>query len=276
LTDAEIATFRSKGAKQLGPASSGRVIRLAEHFTPADLKELGGVLEKTGGSLTDEVVDDLIDALPPGGMKDMEKTLKERVIQDSQKPQPEETFDPTGTGARVDRPSPPRQKDAPDADPAPAKQKPTHLMAEEDALPALEAKWGPGWEYHETVTAPGAKPNEQLGSTVPEYYNPKLNIAVEVKRWNLEGLGIGKDGKILGPPSEGSVLAIEDARAQLATRRQNLPGAEQVAIFNVTGFGVKKPVGVGSEIRNLIEGEKYGIRYDRVFLQDGDTLTEIK
>jgi hypothetical protein len=276
LTDSEIASLASKGAKKLGPVSAGRVIRLGEHFTPEDLKELGATLEKTGGILTDEVVDDLLASVPPGGMKDMENSLREAAREQALRSGPEEDVDTSGTGARVDRPRPPKQKDARAADELPGQKKldPGHVMAEKQALPAIEAQWEPGWEYHRVARAPGAKPNETLGSTVPEYYHPKLNIAVEVKRWNLEGLNIGKDGKILGTPSEGSILAIEDANAQLAMRQHNLPGTQQVAIFNVSGFGVKDIETVGAEIRNLIEA--HGIRYDRVFLQNGTTLTEIQ
>ena len=50
--------------------------------------------------------------------------------------------------------------------------------------------------------------------------------------------------------------------------------SRQVAIFNVTGQGVKKIQQVGSEIRNLIE--KYEFRYDRVYLHNGAALTEIQ
>jgi hypothetical protein len=134
-------------------------------------------------------------------------------------------------------------------------------------------EFGAGWEEHPTFQAPGPAQNDNLGSTIPEYYNPRLKIAAEVKRWNPKGLGIAEDGRIIGTPEQELTEAISDAERQLATRRQNLPGT-QIVIFNITGYGVTSIPNVGAAIRNLIE--ESGIRYDRVFLQNGFTLTEIQ
>lgn len=248
-----------------------RVVRLGEHFTAEDLKELGAVLNKNKAALTDDLVDALIDSVPPGEMKDFENILRRGALERSMQPQPEESFDPSATGARIDRPRPPRQPTTSEARPV---LPPGHRLAEIQAERALEAEFGPGWEPHPRFRNPGAAENENLGSTIPEYYNSRRGMAAEVKRWNPEGLGIAQDGRIISPtPEKELTKAIGDARRQLATRRQNLP-ATQIVIFNITGYGVTNIPNVGAAIRNLIE--ESGIRYDRVFLQNGSTLTEIQ
>jgi hypothetical protein len=132
-------------------------------------------------------------------------------------------------------------------------------MAEEQAGPAIEKKFGPGAEPEARVPAPGARPGETLGSTIPEFVyrvQGKIVKAFEVKRLRLEEMGIGPAGQKIGPRSETTVDGINRARRQLGGRRANLPpGSEQHIIFNVTGQGVIDVVAVGKAIKTaLVEG----------------------
>jgi hypothetical protein len=99
-------------------------------------------------------------------------------------------------------------------------------------------------------------------------------MAFEVKRLDLEEMGIGPEGQRIGPLSERSVDAISRARRQLGGRQWVLPGGtEQNIVFNVTGQGVTDVVAVGRRLETvLIEGS---VHYDHVYVQDGDVLTEI-
>jgi hypothetical protein len=51
-------------------------------------------------------------------------------------------------------------------------------------------------------------------------------------------------------------------------------GTEQNIVFNVTGQGVTNVQGVGAQLRAVLRTNN--IHYDRVWVQDGDVLTEIQ
>jgi hypothetical protein len=100
-------------------------------------------------------------------------------------------------------------------------------------------------------------------------------MAFEVKRFNLEKMGIGRDGKVMATPSKATIEALLRARLQLASRKWNLPsGTEQNIVFNITGQGVMDVSAVGETITGLLKSNF--INYDHVYVQDGSTLTQIR
>jgi hypothetical protein len=177
-------------------------------------------------------------------------------------------LDPEGIGVQI-----PRQRPLPDPRLAPSPA-PAYRLAEEQLGPVLEREFGPDWKPQPRFRAPGAGPKENLGSTLPDWYNERLGRAVEVKRLNLDELGVGPAGEALAAPSVDSVEALERARRQLAAREWDLPaGTEHSIVFNVTGQGVTDVMSVGKRLRTLLS--TFGIRYDRVYVHVGSALVEI-
>jgi hypothetical protein len=124
------------------------------------------------------------------------------------------------------------------------------------------------------VPAPGARPGETLASTIPDYFNKRLNMAAEVKRLNLEELGFSPAGEVIATPSERSVEALERAERQLIQRRKNIPEAQQLCIFNIIGQA-DDPEAVGQQLKQMLV--ERSIKYDRVFVQiSKNRLIEIK
>jgi hypothetical protein len=274
LEESEIISFGGEHARHLGSRSAGRVAQLAERFTAADLKALGEFLWEHEIVIDDELTEMFIDRIETGQMAERLATIESRA----------EIALMTGTKfdllneirLGVVEPRAPRlpavtpEMTWPKLDPA-------WEMAQKQAGPAIEKKFGAGAEPQSREIAPGARPGESLGSTVPEYvYRAQGEIirAFEVKRLRLDEMGIGPMGQRIGPPSEATVEAIIRARAQLGGRRWVLPpGCEQHIIFNVTGQGVTDVVAVGKQIKAaLLEGF---ITYDHVWVQVGYELTEI-
>lgn len=268
LGELEIVSFGGEHAQRLGPRTAARVARLAEHFTASDIKALGAFLAEHDIVLDDAMTDAFIEDVQPGKLGGKLKDIEigaENAIRSGTK------FDLLNEiRLSVTEPRPPRSSAV-----AGPRLKTGPEMAEEQLGPVLDRIFGPGWEYHPRIKAPGAGSTETLGSTVPEYYHAGLKKAFEVKKFDLEELGIGPEGQRIGPMSERSVKAIERARRQLAGRRWNLPeGTEQSIVFNITGQGVVDAVATGRQLEALLlEGFT---RYDRVFVQDRSVLTEIK
>jgi hypothetical protein len=266
LEESEIISFGGADAKRLGSRSAARVARLAEHFTPEDLKALGRYLWTHDMVLNDAMVEGLIDRVRPGGMAEAMRNLDIAAVRTGQVGV---GIDFEAQGTTVTEPAPPRLRGAqePRIDPA-------WRIAELQLEPALEKKFGKGWQAARRMPAPGAAPGETLGSTVPEYYHPILKKAFEVKRLNLGELGIGPGGQVSATPSESSVQALDRARRQLAGRRWALPeGTEQSIVFNITGQATDAAA-VGKQLKKMI-GARF-ITYDKVFVQVGDELIEIE
>jgi hypothetical protein len=270
LTASEIIGYGGANASRLGSRTAGRVARLAEHFTASDLKALGDFLWRYDIVIDNATVDVLIDRVSAGGMADAVASLEGAARQIEQTGTRFEMAESLGITVR----GPPRRSSS-SADPFP-RFDPAWRTAEKQLGPALENKFGPGWQPSKRVAAPGAAQGETLGSTVPEYFNPDLTppVAVEGKRLDLAELGIGPAGETIATPSEGSNKALARARRQLAGRRWAMKrGTEQYLVFNVTGQATDV-VAVGRRLRALI-GERF-IKYDRVFVQNGTELTEIE
>ena len=264
LTDGEIIGFGGVDATRLTASSARRVVRLGKHFTPADLKTLGGYLERTGRVLSSEDADGLIANVPSGGMADAISTLERVEVRAAQTGA---LVDTGGAGARVTGP-----RRAPQPWPGPIPDQPWQ-MAEKQAGPVLEKQFGKGWQKAPKIQAPG---EQNLGSTIPDWYNPDLDppMTVEVKRLNLDEIGIEPKGRFRSAPSERSQKALDRAREQLARREWRLtrPTRHNV-LFNITGQGVEDVLAVGGQLRALLQ--ECHIEYDRVFVQDGNILTEI-
>jgi hypothetical protein len=152
---------------------------------------------------------------------------------------------------------------------------PLWRIAEQRLGPILEGRFGQGWRRSPRQAAPGAAEGETLGSTVPEYYNEQLRQSFEVKRLRLDEMGIAPNGELQSGLSDASREAIGRARRQVEGRRWIHPaGTEQNIVFNVTGQGVTNVQGVGVQLRTVLE--RNNVHYDRVWIQDGDVLTEIQ
>src|SRR5262249_31578509 len=160
-------------AKRLGTRTAGRVARLAEHFTAADLKALGKFLWDWDIVLDDAMAQMLIDRMETGRLAERLGAIELRA----------EMALTTGTKfdllnearLRVDQPRAPRSPEVPER-----KFDPPSKMAE-DELGAVLEKEEPDWQEHPRARAPGTERGEYLGSTVPEFYNPRLERAFEVK-----------------------------------------------------------------------------------------------
>ena len=271
LTEGEIVSFGGADAKTLGPKAAARVAQLGEHFTEADLKALGGYLERSGVVLTDDTVAALIENVPRGGMGDAVASLETAEVRAPQTGV--EPLDPESMGSP--------EVSEPKAPPTGPRQEPAWRMAEKQLKGPLEKIFGPGWQESPRIAAPGAAPKETLGSTVPEYYKPASGSdparAFEVKRFDLNELGIGTEGQRIAAPSERSLEALARARTQIAGRRWALAPSgptEQSIVFNVTGQGVTDPQAVGQQLRSVLGVNN--VAYDRVWIQDGSSLIEIR
>ena len=270
LSEAEIIGFGSANAQKLTARTAGRVAKLAEHFTASDLKALGDFLFRYEIDIDNAMVDALIDRVSPGDMADAVANLEARARQVQEGSGT--AFDmaeslgisPGGGGGR------PRAAKAPKAGP---QFDPPFRLAEIQAGPALEAKFpATDWTPAKKTRAPGGKTD--LGSTIPDWSSVSNNMAVEVKRFNIEELGIGKAGERIDTPSERSEEALRRARTQLAGRRWVLKkGTKQVLIMNVTGQATDLAA-VGRRLAELLADKL--IKYDQAFVQDKLELTEIK
>jgi hypothetical protein len=268
LEESEIVAFGGADASRLGPRTAERVGRLAKHFTAPDLKALGKFLWEYDIVMDDAMAEMLMERVEAGRLAE---TLKMLEVAAEYGKQAEVIFNlESAMDLAVTTPSSPRTRGV-----AGPKVDPPWRVAEKDLLAALDELFGPGWKVSPRIQAPGARPGEFLGSTVPEYYRPDLKKAFEVKRLNLIELGIGPAGQSSGTLSKASVEALDRARRQLAGRRWNLPeGTEQSIVFNVTGQGVTDVIAVGKRLDTLL-GQRL-IVYDRLFVQNGDVLTKIR
>ena len=127
---------------------------------------------------------------------------------------------------------------------------PCGAWLEIDTGPALEDRFGPDWEDARRFMAPGSRQGETLGSTVPEYYHQGLNVAVEVKRFNLLEAGIDPTyPEGVGTPSPETVEALNRARRQAEGRRWAIrpPGGPPGIwmVFDIRGMGVTDVAAVG-------------------------------
>ncbi|MGW4095828.1 eCIS core domain-containing protein [Mycobacterium sp. NPDC004974] len=265
----EIVSFGGEDASTLGTRSAGRVARLGEHFTPADLKALGKFLWESDLVLSDAMVDALIGKVAPGRLP---SALKHIEIALEHAAATETAFDMEGAlGVTETAPRSPRD-DAGDF-----RREPAWRVAERELGPVLEAMFGPGWVTGR-IQAPGARPGETLGSTVPEYYRPDPSgqggRSFEVKRFDVAELGIDPDGQVTGTPSQRSTDALARARRQVEGRRWGMSGYEQNIVFNVTGQGIRDVAAVGRQLQALLESSM--VRYDNVYVQNGNQLVQIQ
>ena len=256
---AVVRTLRGAGL------NADRVARLGARFTSTDLQELGAYLKRTGRLLNDDGVNRLIDKVPPGGMADAVAQLERAAEQAAMRG---EIVDTSAVGARV---SGPRRA----AEPWP-QETPEHpwQIAQRQAEPVLEERFGQGWQNEPRINT--VNPGKQLARTDPDWYNPRTEppMTFEVKRLNLDDLGIEPKGRFRTEPSPASTEALARARVQLARREWNLPSPTQHnVLFNVTGQGVQDVLAVGRQLRALLQ--EFHIEYERVFVQDGTVLTEI-
>lgn len=264
LTPHQIVAFGAEDASRLGTKSADLVVTLGEHFTADDLKSLGEFLAATGAVLDKETAEQLIKIVPRGEMNKSIPAIDVSELRAPQTTQLAEVGD--DTGVNVIQPRQPASGGG---------LVPLWRIAEERLGPILEERFGPGWQRSPRQAAPSAAEGETLGSTVPEYYNEQLRQSFEVKRLHLDELGIGPNGELQSGPSEASREAIRRARRQVAGRRWIHPeGTEQNIVFNVTGQGVKNVQEVGRQLRTVLENNN--IHYDRVYVQDGQVLTEIQ
>lgn len=268
LEPGEIVGFGKADASKLTKSDAARVAMLGEHFTPADLKALGSYLFNNNKVLTDARAKKLIQHVRPGGMEDFLSITKNPEIGTEQGEQIID-IDPNAGIRTVDPRTRPKSKS-----PQSPADTPLWRIAEQHALPALQAKFGDdGWEISPRVVNPKAEKGEKLGSTVPEYR--KGNQVFEVKRFHLDELGISEDGKIIGQPSKSSVDALVRARGQLATRESLIPGATQNIIFNITGQGsAANAQAIGKQIKAILQ--THNIKYGNVYLQVQNALIDIE
>ena len=263
LSDLQIAAFGGENASRLGTKSADLVATLGETFAADDLKSLGEFLAATGAVLDKETAEQLVKIVPRG---EMSKTIfgidigEFHAAETGQLPEIGE-----GTGLNIVQP---RQRTS-------GGLAPLWRIAEERLGPILEEKFGPGWQRSPRQRPKGAAKGETLGSTVPEYYNKQLRQSFEVKRLNLEELGIGPTGELRSGPTPASNEAISRARRQVEGRVWIHPaGTEQNIVFNVTGQGVKNVQDVGAQLRTVLQ--ENNIYYDSVWVQDGNVLTKIE
>jgi Domain of unknown function (DUF4157) len=270
LEEHEIVSFGGENASTLGPRTAGRVARLGEYFTPADLKALGKFLWESDLVLDDAMVDALIGKVAPGRLPAM---LKQLELALEHAAATKTVFDMEGAlGVRETAPRTPRE------DTGYWRREPAWRVAERELGPVLEAMFGPGWLPGERIPAPQARPGETLGSTVPEYYRPDPSgqggRAFEVKRFDVAELGIDPDGRATGAPSQRSNDALARARRQVEGRRWGMPGFEQNIVFNVTGQGIRDVAAVGRQLQTLLQTSM--VRYDHVYVQNGNQLVQVQ
>ena len=272
LTEGEIVGFGAEDASELSAAAAKRAARLGEHFSARDMKSLGSFLEQSGLVMNDDLAQLFMDGVPPGELSD---ALKSIDIAEARTAQTDIAVEADADqGVNVDERGVKAKKPS-----QAGKEVPPWRQAEIDLKPVLESKFGPGWETATRFHPKLADKGELLGSTVPEYYREATSnqpaMAFEVKRFNLEEMGIGRDGKVTAAPSKRTVEALLRAQLQLASRKWNLPqGTEQNIVFNITGQGVTDVSAVGETISGLLK--RNSIDYGNVYVQDGNTLTQIR
>jgi hypothetical protein len=284
LSDGEIVSFGGENASKLSPAAAKRAAHLGEHFSAGDMKALGSFLERTGLVMDNHLADTLIDAVPAGELSDV---LGHIELADAYKSETGVEVEPDpDSGVNIDE-SQAKTKDLKSAGeqestgeqkPPAKKEIPYWRQAELDLGPALENRFGPGWKASTRFKPKLAGKTELLGSTVPEYYREAATnspaMAFEVKRFNLEEMGVSRDGKTIAAPSKATAEALLRAKLQLASRKWNLPqGTEQNIVFNVTGQGVTDIPAVGDALIDLLKSNS--INYDHVYIQNGSELTLI-
>jgi hypothetical protein len=275
FSPSEIVSFGGADAKRLGPRSAARVARLAEKFTIEDLRALAQVLWKYDVVLTDGMVDQLLKYVEAGRMEaflDSREAAAESAASVGLDVDFEQSLGMSVAETNVRKPRTSKG----------VKFEPPWRLAEKHTGAALVKKFGPGWIPGKRFLAPTAAEGETLGSTVPEYYHPDSNTAVEVKRWDLAEMGIDPAHPgARGTPSTRSVEALERARRQAAGRRWALPGkaegvppAKTWIVIDVRAQGVTDPAATGASLKALL-GE-YRISYDKVMLLTEGGLLEIK
>jgi hypothetical protein len=267
LDESEIISFGGEHAQRLTPAAAGRVARLAEHFSPDELQALGNFLYRHEIVINKELELMLL-KVERGRLIETLASLDVVATRASQ------TATVVGVegSVRVDVAPPrgPRVKP-----PSPPKVKEAWELAEEQLGPALKGRYGEeGWRFHERKLAPRAEAGQTLGSTIPEYYHPDLNIAFEAKRLRLDEMGIGPAGQRISTPSQATLDALARAREQLQRRKWAMGDTQQNIVFNVTGQGVRDFMAVGGQIEALLKAQL--IDYTHVFLQNGRDLIPIK
>jgi hypothetical protein len=178
LEESEIVSFGAADAKRLGPASAGRVSRLAEHFSPDELKALGNFLFRHDIVINDKFVQMLLERVERGHLVEKLSSLEVAATYTSETA----TIVDVEGGLSLKISSSKRSAAAKVKAPSAPKVKEPWELAEEQLGPALEKLYGKGWRYHERVPAPGVQPGETLGSTIPEYYHPDLNPPLHLKR----------------------------------------------------------------------------------------------
>jgi hypothetical protein len=168
-----------------------------------------------------------------------------------------------------------KQKMAKDEEPDPLWK-----LAQTDTGPALEAGFGPGWEEGELFRPLGAAKGEMLGSTVPDWFHPDDNIAVEVKRFNLLEAGIdpAHPGGV-GTPSPRTVEAFQRAHQQAHTRRWVIPTrpdlepVQRWMVFDIRGQGVTDVAAVGAGLQTLLN--RFRVPYERLMVLTNDGLVNV-
>jgi hypothetical protein len=275
FSESEIISFGGADASRLGSRSAARVSHLAEKFTIADLKALAEVLWKFDVVLSDAMVDQLLKYVETGRMKaflDSREAAADAAANTGLDLDFEQSLGMSIAETNLRKPRTPK-------DPRFA---PPWRLAEKHAGAALIAKFGSGWIPGKRFFAPTAEEGEALGSSVPEYYSPDSNIAVEVKRWDLTEMGL--DPAHAGPrgiPSQRSVEALQRARRQAVGRRWVLPGKEEGTaptetwiVFDIRAQGVTDPAATGASLKALL-GD-YKISYEKVMLLTEGGLLEVK
>jgi hypothetical protein len=159
------------------------------------------------------------------------------------------------------RHGPAAQPSLPEPEPAPPTSRParepeslatgkrTWRVSEVDAQTRLTESYGAGWEPQQRFGAPGAAEGESLGSTIPEFYNKRLNVLAEVKNLELSKLD----------------ESVRGLQVQLARRVWSGPkGAKNWIIFDVRGQVVADLRGTKTAMRRFLTDA--GIGYDSAFL----------
>ncbi|MGA8087137.1 MAG: polymorphic toxin type 33 domain-containing protein [Terracidiphilus sp.] len=285
LEPGEIVSFGAEKASELTEAAARRAARLGEHFSAGDMKSLGAFLEDTGLVMDDALANTLIEGVPPGELADTLQRLDILRTHSAESgiafdTDPENGVNIDESGIKPGKPEKPQKTEGPEkpSKEVPPAQIPIWRKAELALRPVLERIFGPGWKASTRFRPKRVRKGELLGSTVPEYYREATGdlpaMAFEVKRFDLEEMGIGRDGRVTATPSKRTVEALLRARLQLKSRKWNLPeGTEQNLVFNITGQGVTDVGAVGETLTRLIENNR--IEYDHVYVQNGSALIEI-
>ena len=296
LSEGEIVGFGAEDASQLSATAAERAARLGEHFSAGDMKSLGSFLERTGRVMDNKFADRLIEKVDPGGLSDTLRHIEFAEAYSSDtgvavEVDPDSGINLHEAGVKIAKAPKAPPDVAVESDPGKAAEidetkaapkakefPPAWRQAEIDLKPALDRKFGGDWKADTRFRPELADKGELLGSTRPEYFREATPdsppMAFEVKRFNLEEMGIGRDGKVISSPSKATTKALLRARLQLASRKANLPkGTVQNIVFNVSWQGVTDVSAVGETITGLLKSNS--IDYDHVYVQEGGSLIEI-